>query len=152
MQSTEKITTADTFGNRLAQARTARCLKKAEMARFLGISAQNYQRYEDGRIPDAVMLLRIAGKCNVNIGWLMGDPNVDANPLPWTDANAAAKTTAASGSPTTTCRFPEKCDLVNRLDAQDARLAHMEAQLETLVGLLGGRLQASLDESKDKAG
>jgi len=48
-------------------------MKKASFARFLGISnPQNYQRYEDGRIPDAVILQEIANRCGVTVDWLLG--------------------------------------------------------------------------------
>ena len=47
--------------------------KKAEFARFLGISSpQTYQNYEGGRIPEADMLLNIADKCGVTVDWLLG--------------------------------------------------------------------------------
>ena len=38
------------------------------------------------------------------------------------------------------CRIPEACDLPARLDAQDSRLATIEARLDTLVRLLGASL------------
>ena len=68
--SIEKITKSDIFLERLKTARRQR--SKVEFARFLSVSPQNYQRYEDGRIPDAGILDRIASKCNVSVDWLLG--------------------------------------------------------------------------------
>ena len=68
--STKKITKSDIFSERIKTVRGQR--SKAEFARVLLISPQNYQRYEDGRIPDADILDRIASQCNVTVDWLLG--------------------------------------------------------------------------------
>lgn len=67
--------TQDQIGNifsaRLKQLRGDR--KKAEFGRFLGVpNSPTYQRYEDGRIPDAETLQRIADRCGVTVDWLFG--------------------------------------------------------------------------------
>lgn len=45
---------------------------KADFARFLGLSAPVYQRYEAGRIPAKDKLLEIAKRCRVDPDWLIG--------------------------------------------------------------------------------
>jgi len=70
MASTEKITDGQLFAERLRELRGDR--NKAEFARFLGVSAPVYQRYEDGRVPRHDYLSVIAEKCGVSVDWLLG--------------------------------------------------------------------------------
>jgi transcriptional regulator with XRE-family HTH domain len=70
MESIEKITSAEIFSDRLRTVRGDR--SKVEFARLIGTTAQNYQRYEAGRIPDAVILTTIAERCHVTVDWLLG--------------------------------------------------------------------------------
>lgn len=59
------------FSERLKGLRGDR--KKAEFARFLGVSSpQTYQNYEAGRIPEPEILINIADKCGVTVDWLFG--------------------------------------------------------------------------------
>ena len=67
--STENITTAGIFSAQLKRLRNGR--KKAVFCKELGLRPQNYQRYEDGRIPDAVILQGIANRCGVTMDWLL---------------------------------------------------------------------------------
>jgi Predicted transcriptional regulators len=57
------------FSGRLRSLRGER--SKAEFARFLGVSAPVYQRYEDGRIPRADALQTIAERLSVSVEWLV---------------------------------------------------------------------------------
>lgn len=60
---------SEIFSDRLMGLRGKR--KKSEFSRFLGVSAQVYQRYEDGRIPAAGILSDIAKRCGVSVEWLL---------------------------------------------------------------------------------
>ncbi|MCX6996509.1 MAG: helix-turn-helix transcriptional regulator [Kiritimatiellaeota bacterium] len=64
------LTNSAIFSSRLKALRNGQ--KKADFAKFLGFSPQTYQRYEDGRIPDADILLSIAEKKGVTVDWLLG--------------------------------------------------------------------------------
>lgn len=57
------------FAERLKKLRGDR--SKAEFARFLGVSAPVYQRYEEGRIPRADTLSVIAERLGVTVRWLL---------------------------------------------------------------------------------
>ena len=62
------------FSERLRSLRGAR--KPAEFARFLGIPAPMYHRYENGQIPKENNLRVIAEKCGVTVGSLLADNEV----------------------------------------------------------------------------
>jgi len=138
------------FGERLRALRGQH--SKAEFARLLGLSAQDYHRYEDGRMPRADTLMEIAKRRGVAVDWLIGAVSShDPSALP----------SGAHEQPTTqtvqqnhqNCRFPSNCDLVQELASHRAALAQMQeqlntlpqlqAQLNTLTQLLGATLAAS---------
>lgn len=68
--STHKINDCSSFRDRLKSLRGTR--SKAEFARFIGVSAPLYQKYEEGRIPSPDKLSLIAGSLGVTIDWLLG--------------------------------------------------------------------------------
>ena len=137
MPSTGKITNPDTFAARMRELRENAGLSKASAARKLGFSAQRYQRYEDGRIPDAETIMAIAAAYGVSADWLLGNGGLDA-------AAAAPQVRPVEPAAGAACRYPADCDLAQRLDAMQSELATVRAQMETLVGLLGGALGRSL--------
>jgi predicted transcriptional regulator len=57
------------FSERLKSLRGSQ--SKADFARFLGVSAPLYQRYEEGRTPRSDILSVIATKCNKTVEWLL---------------------------------------------------------------------------------
>jgi transcriptional regulator with XRE-family HTH domain len=129
------------FAGRLRALRGDR--SKSAFARALGISnPSTYQNYEAGRIPDAQAVQAIATKCGVSIAWLLSGEG----PPPAGLASGAALQLRERGAgyavagerqpPPPLCRFPADCDLVERLD-------RMEAQIDTLVRLLGATLAGS---------
>jgi transcriptional regulator with XRE-family HTH domain len=68
--STTNMTDKLRFVERLVALRNGR--SKADFARFLGLPAPVYQRYEEGRIPSADNLTVIATKCAVSVDYLLG--------------------------------------------------------------------------------
>ncbi len=150
MSSTEKISAAATFARRLRELRQKAGLSKAAAARELGFSAQRYQRYEDGRIPEPEILMGIAGQYGVSMGWLLGADAPDVRAVGEPQPEYAGRLANAE----TACRIPASCDLPARLDTIEADLARMSAQMETLIGLLGRPLRSAIDgaEPNQKAG
>ena len=67
--STEKLLMCNNFQERLKHLRKNR--NKAEFARFLGIPAPMYHRYELGQIPKEDNLRIISERLNVSIDWLL---------------------------------------------------------------------------------
>lgn len=61
---------SDFFQNRLRCLRDER--SSAEFARFLGIPAPMYHRYERGQVPKEKNLPVIADRCGVTVDWLLG--------------------------------------------------------------------------------
>lgn len=47
------------FSNRLRSLRQERELKQSDIAKYLGVSAQSYSSYENGREPNYEMLKKI---------------------------------------------------------------------------------------------
>lgn len=92
MSQQKIITVTAIFSDRLKSLRNER--KKADFARLLGVPPQNYQRYEDGRIPDADMLANIARKCGVTVDWLLGRDPIDLAPV----ATAAKEARESGGA------------------------------------------------------
>jgi hypothetical protein len=170
--STEKITDAEIFSERLRMLRKSR--KKIDFARFLNTSPQNYGRYENGRIPDTVTLGDIANRCGVTIDWLLGRCDFDGQntvsgtsgqPCPQVEKGQNDTPAGTSGQPCPqvekgqdgACRYPENCDLPHdlqvmreRMESIEGRLDHMGVQLETLCGLLGHALAGNMAESARK--
>jgi len=75
------------FSERLKSLRGAR--KPAEFARFLGIPAPMYHRYEKGQIPKESNLRVIAEKCGVTLDSLLSDKK--SVPLRNTDSKGLEK-------------------------------------------------------------
>jgi transcriptional regulator with XRE-family HTH domain len=131
------------FGDRLRDLRGTR--KKAEFARFLGVDAPAYQRYEDGMVPRADCLCTIAQRAGVSVEWLIGI-NPDEQLHPGQAAPAPPPATLAVAPPATApaCRYPADCDLVQALAKITERLdtiPQMQAQINTLTQLLGASLR-----------
>jgi transcriptional regulator with XRE-family HTH domain len=125
MSSMEKISAADIFSERLKACRGER--SKADFSRILGVSAQNYQRYEAGRIPDADVLLAISNRCGVTVGWLLGSEACQANStLREPPAQYAAAQPGA-------CQYPAGCDLPARLTAIESELSDVRKLLVSLL-------------------
>jgi transcriptional regulator with XRE-family HTH domain len=140
MSSTEKISAAEIFSERLKTCRGKR--SKADFSRFLGVSAQNYQRYESGRIPDADILLQIANRSGVPVGWLLGSENEP--PV------SAVREPAAQylAQPPDRCRYPADCNLPERLSAIESELSDVRKLLVSL--LAEERAKSGLDQ-REKA-
>jgi transcriptional regulator with XRE-family HTH domain len=146
------------FGGQLRALRGSR--KKNEFAKFLGLSAPAYQKYEDGRIPRADTLLEISKRCGVPLEHLIGI-NPDDQLHPGQAAPAPPPATLAVAPPATAppCRYPADCDLVQALAKITERLdtiPQMQAQINTLTQLLGASLrkpnEAPEREHRKKAG
>ena len=125
------------FSDRLKALRGDR--KKAEFARIIGVSAPDYQRYENGRMPRADVLSDISARLGMTVDELLSGNS--QNPT----------------SPTAThCRYPEACDIQaefgqvrEELASVEASLASMTAQLDTVTRLLGAALGSALPAQRD---
>jgi hypothetical protein len=156
------------FADRLRTMRGPR--KKAEFARFLGLSPAVYQHYEDGRMPRGDCLAAIAERCRVTVPWLLGiDPSSAIGgmkegepPKPGSSDLAVREAPRRpfvypDADDQRPCPRPEDCAFDARLRAIEGAQARMEAQLSTLTQLLGATLAASsrsgaAPESERKAG
>ena len=171
--STEKITKAEIFSERLESLRNGR--KKVEFAAFLGTSPQNYGRYEKGRIPDSVSLSEIANRCGVTVDWLLGrddsPPQILSAELRRTPAPKfekgqelekgelqrrgcveVRKGSIGRGLPVSSCDLGGELAVVReRLAEVEGQLAYMSSQLDTVVGLLGHALGSSMDKARARA-
>ena len=165
---------SDYFSDRLKELRGAR--SKAEFARFIGVPAPMYHRYELGQVPKSHYLQVIADRCGVTIEWLLGttpglamhascrppatSPGSSATSL--RDGPTPSYRSAHAAPPQPLCRYPADCDLVQELSAQrhaqadvQAQLVTLSTQVETLTRLLGATLAASAQNAahdKQKAG
>ena len=157
------------FSLRLKAWREQRKISKAEAARLFGFSAQRYQRYEDGRIPEASVLADIAAATGLSTDWLLGcdNPGLALHASAYLPATKPGSSDmmlrdAPATPPQPLCRYPADCDLVQELSAQrhaqadvQAQLATLSTQVETLTRLLGATLAASTQNvahDKQKAG
>lgn len=149
------------FGGQLRALRGSR--KKNEFARFLGLSAPAYQKYENGRIPRADTLLEISKRCGVPLEHLIGtNPDGQAAPAPASPRETSLREppptyrTAPAAPPQPPCRFPADCDLSRDLSQVQNQLATLSAQVDTLTRLLGATLAAgakgTAHHEKQKAG
>lgn len=143
--STEKITERKVFSERLKTLRDTR--RKSEFSRFLGIPPPVYQRYEEGRIPNAENLSVIAQRCGVTVDWLLGRER--------TDTGKAGGVPAASPSIVREdpCHYPgtlpsEVAAIRERLSAMEADMHTMAAQMQTITGLLSGALRNGIETRK----
>ena len=100
-------------------------MNKANIALFLGISPQNYGRYEAGRIPDAVTLSVIADRCGVTVDWLLGR---DPSPLP-----SASSAPPREISPSRSREAPAPYAADPSIPAIEDRLATIEQLLLRLL-------------------
>ena len=60
------------FSDRLRILRQERSLKQSDIAKYLGVSAQSYSSYENGREPNYEMLKKLCSFFNVSSDWLLG--------------------------------------------------------------------------------
>ena len=158
---------SDYFSDRLKELRGAR--SKAEFARFIGVPAPMYHRYELGQVPKSHYLQVIADRCGVTIEWLLGTaPGLALHASCSTPATSLrdgptpSYRSAHAAPPQPLCRYPADCDLVQELSAQrhaqadvQAQLVTLSTQVETLTRLLGATLAAnsqSVAHDKQKAG
>ncbi|MCY7691785.1 helix-turn-helix domain-containing protein [Bacillus altitudinis] len=66
------------FGGRLKMARIKKQYTQSDMARFLGITAQGYGKYEIGKSePDIATLIRISNLLDVSIDYLAKGAEAD---------------------------------------------------------------------------
>jgi transcriptional regulator with XRE-family HTH domain len=116
---------------------------QAEIANNIGLSQQNYSRYESGFVmPKHDALHKIAKYFCVSIDDLLtSGVHPETPPAP----------------PSSPCRYPEACDLErefsqvrDELTSVDARLSAMTAQLETVTRLLGAALGNGLSHPKEQ--
>jgi transcriptional regulator with XRE-family HTH domain len=125
------------FGDRLRTLRGDR--GKSTFARFLGISnPSTYQNYEAGRIPNAQIVQEIATRCNVTTDWLLG-----REPIVKPDASTPRASTPLREIAAPPCRIPEGCNIIDRLNQQDAAIQELTAEVHTLTRLLGSSLAIS---------
>lgn len=165
---------SDLFATRLKELRGTR--SKAEFARFIGVPAPMYHRYELGQVPKSHYLQVISDRCGVTIEYLLGDvPGVElhssgfhaaahsgqASPVTAHDMHVREHPPSYGTTPAAplqaSCRIPASCDISAEISDVQGRLAKMEAQLDTLTRLLGATLAASgqphgHESHKQKAG
>lgn len=68
------------FGKRLKEVLKGNNLTQKDVAQELGVSKTAINNYVQGRIPDAIILYKLASKCNVSVEWLLtGLTNRDVN-------------------------------------------------------------------------
>jgi transcriptional regulator with XRE-family HTH domain len=120
---------SDLFSERLRKLRGSR--NKATFARFLGIPAPMYHRYELGQVPKNENLRVIAEHCGVTVDWLLG---VGTDPPPgvnqeirksgrecYPEAAGAAAGAFREAGPCAGCA------------ARDARIAELVEQVGLLI-------------------
>lgn len=72
-QSEKREPRLKVFRDRFELLRQERDLSNTDFAKFLDMSRQTVGFYLNGeRVPDALMLIKIAEKCNVSADWLLG--------------------------------------------------------------------------------
>lgn len=131
------------FGERLRKLRGAE--SKKAFAHRLGVSPQNYQWYEAGRVPNVERLKSIAGVLGVSVDFLLGHGSSGAGP---TD-RAEASTSAYEVPPSTphTLREdgsaygePSPAEMFRRLSIECAALGERVGNIERLlIALLAQR-------------
>jgi hypothetical protein len=124
--------------------------KKADFARFLGISAPSYQKYEDGMVPRSDCLIAMAAKLDRDPQWLLtceSRPGVQPRTNP---EDSSSSLNQNAGAPL--CRYPADCDLVRELAEMRNGLATLSTQVNTLTQLLGASLRSSIEAPEKKAG
>jgi transcriptional regulator with XRE-family HTH domain len=117
--NTKKFPMSNLFSDRLKALRG--CRKKAEFARLLGVSAPDYQRYENGRMPRADVLSVISKRLNMTVDQLLSgnDP-----PIAPSCVYPLANTGAAE------VREPPPCA---GCAARDAEIAELRMQVGMLI-------------------
>jgi transcriptional regulator with XRE-family HTH domain len=121
--------------HRIDGLRQKQGLNLKQLAEIAGVVPSAVANWKAGSSIRSAALSRIAKHFNVSVDQLIG-----ADPP---DEMVRERPQAYAGN--VLCGYPKDCDLVARFDSQDARLDMIEAQLETLVGLLGGALKKGLD-------
>lgn len=124
------------FSERLIGLRGLR--KKAEFARFLGIPAPMYHRYESGQVPKEANLRVISERCGVTIDWLLNRTGglamrEDNRPYPMAEAASAPVMPPA-----------QQLDAAAEMRDIRARIARIEAELSQITQMLGAALGAQL--------
>lgn len=129
----------EVFSERLKASRKKYGLKAKELAEICGISASYLSELESGKRfnPANLLVEKFATECGTTVDWLLGrtDTPPPSAPLPMEKETSGA------------CRYPEGCDLENRLLAVENTLQYMSTQLETVVALLGAALREGLDHA-----
>lgn len=130
---------SDLFSERLKSLRGSK--SKSEFARLLGLTAQVYQRYEDGRVPRADTLSVIAERLNVSVRWLLSGEEVSPNGVTDSGLEAASRQGErvairedrddAYGSPSSLRR--ENSELRERISASERREAELLAIIRNLT-------------------
>lgn len=142
------------FGERLRTIRGAQ--SKKAFAQRLGVSPQNYQYYEAGRIPNVDRLKSIAGVLGVSVDYLLGvDSENSPSPRPRVPASSPASpaqrsASEVSGNPTPSPRGPSTLACREASvpyharstthHAPDPTLSDLYTQLSTSVSELATRL------------
>ena len=94
------------FSSRFKQLREEKAMSQDDFSKFLGISRVSITYYEradqdNGRLPDAINLIRICNKCNCSADYLLGftnDRNGMADTFNETDSISALKHTGFTTS------------------------------------------------------
>jgi len=125
---------------------------KAEFSRKIGLSAQTYQHYEDGRIPRSDILGIISERCGVTVDWLLGREDAHPGQASRPQNKPPPGLVREQADP---CHYPGEIPaqisaLAERLSAMEHNLTTISAQMETVTGLLSGALRAGLNKSEQK--
>jgi transcriptional regulator with XRE-family HTH domain len=124
---------------------------KADLAQIAGVGASAVTKWAAGGAIRPATLKRIADHFDVSIDWLLGGQSIIQVGTPiesvHSSANEPLPTYRAGQSSTRlqTCRIPEGCDIVDRLD-------RLEAEIHTLTRLLGARLDVPESHPRKKVG
>jgi transcriptional regulator with XRE-family HTH domain len=137
------------FSNRFRRARMAAGLKAKDLALLLGVSASYISMIEAGKKTNVneKILTAAAEIMRVSVNFLLKGVDAHAQvretPAAKMETIIAPSVTNISPPPSTSCRYPERCDLESELGEVKERLAAMEHQLGTVIRLLGASLHLS---------
>lgn len=135
------MNTVAIFSQRLRSAREAIGLSKADLSRKCGFTPQRYQRYENGRIPDAATVSALATTCGVTVDWLLGRevPNVETS-AQGEDDDLPEPGDPPAALPPDLCRYPAACDLPGQIAAVREDVAEVREQMATLTADMTQRM------------